>query len=73
MYVDICYYEIMKSIIVAYSTNRVIGSENAIPWQGRLPADMKHFKDLTVGKTVVMVVGRLSPSAARFLFVRILC
>ena len=54
MYVDICYYEVMKSIIVAYSTNRVIGSENAIPWQGRMPADMKHFKDLTVGKTVVM-------------------
>jgi dihydrofolate reductase len=44
----------MKSMIVAYSANRVIGSENSIPWQGKMPADMKHFKDLTVGKTVVM-------------------
>ncbi|MNH50248.1 Dihydrofolate reductase type 3 [compost metagenome] len=41
-------------MIVAYSTNRVIGNENSIPWQGKLPADMKHFKDLSVGKTVVM-------------------
>lgn len=41
-------------MIVAYSANRVIGSENSIPWQGKMPADMKHFKDLTVGKTVVM-------------------
>lgn len=41
-------------MIVAYSANRVIGSENSIPWQGKMPADMKHFKDLTVGKTVLM-------------------
>jgi dihydrofolate reductase len=32
--------------------NRVIGSGNALPW--RLPRDMKRFKHLTMGHTVVM-------------------
>lgn len=40
------------SIIVAMSSNRVIGIENRLPW--RLPADLKHFKSLTVGKPIVM-------------------
>lgn len=44
----------MKCIVVAYDKNRVIGGNNAIPWQGSMPADMRHFKDLTLGKTVVM-------------------
>lgn len=44
----------MKSIVVAYEKNRVIGSENALPWEGALPADMKHFRDLTRGNTVIM-------------------
>jgi dihydrofolate reductase len=44
----------MKSIVVAYDTNRVIGGNNTIPWQGLLPADMRHFKELTIGKTVIM-------------------
>lgn len=34
------------------SENRVIGRGSALPW--RLPADMKHFKALTVGHIVVM-------------------
>ena len=34
--------------------NRVIGRDNQLPW--RLPADLKHFKDLTVGKSYI--VGR---------------
>ena len=34
------------------SENRVIGRNNKLPW--RLPADMKHFKRLTMGKPVVM-------------------
>lgn len=44
----------MKSIVVAYDKNHVIGQNNAIPWQGLMPADMRHFKDLTLGKTVIM-------------------
>ena len=44
------------SIIVAASTNNVIGKENGLPW--RLPTDMKFFKDKTQGHTVIM--GRKS-------------
>src|SRR3990172_5336626 len=34
------------------SENRVIGRRNRLPW--KLPADLKHFKRLTMGKPVVM-------------------
>ena len=40
------------SIIAALSTNRVIGRDNALPW--RLPADLQHFKTITMGKPVIM-------------------
>lgn len=40
------------SIIVAMSINRVIGHENKVPW--RLPADLKRFKQLTMGHHLVM-------------------
>lgn len=39
-------------MIVACADNNVIGSKNDLPWY--LPADLKHFKELTVGHTVVM-------------------
>lgn len=42
----------MISCIVAKAANGVIGSRNAIPWY--VPADLKHFKEITTGKTVVM-------------------
>jgi dihydrofolate reductase len=42
----------MINIIVATSTNLVIGKDNDLPW--RLPTDMKYFKDTTNGYTVVM-------------------
>jgi len=32
--------------------NRVIGIENRLPW--RLPADLQHFKALTMGKPIIM-------------------
>ena len=44
------------SIIVAAATNNVIGSDGELPW--RLPEDLKRFKQLTIGKPVIM--GRLT-------------
>lgn len=38
--------------VVAMAENRVIGEDGDLPW--RLPADLAHFKRLTVGKPVVM-------------------
>jgi len=40
------------SIIAAVSENGVIGKNNALPW--KLPADLRHFKELTIGKPVIM-------------------
>jgi len=40
------------SIIVAVSENNVIGRNNDLPWH--LPADMKFFKDTTMGHYVIM-------------------
>jgi len=40
------------SIIAAIAENNVIGRDNALPW--RLPADLKHFKALTTGHTIIM-------------------
>jgi dihydrofolate reductase len=40
------------TLVVARATNGVIGNAGALPWH--LPADLKHFKAITVGKPVVM-------------------
>jgi dihydrofolate reductase len=40
------------SIIAAMGKNKVIGIKNTLPW--KLPADMEHFKQLTMGKPVIM-------------------
>ena len=40
------------SIIAALSDNRVIGRDNRLPW--RMPADLAHFKRLTMGKPIIM-------------------
>ncbi|KQL45706.1 dihydrofolate reductase [Brevibacillus choshinensis] len=42
----------MISLIVAYARNQVIGKDGVMPWH--LPADLKHVKELTTGKTIVM-------------------
>ncbi|MGP1421377.1 MAG: dihydrofolate reductase [Tannerella sp.] len=42
----------MISIIVATDQRGAIGKDNSLLW--RLPNDMKHFRELTVGHTVVM-------------------
>lgn len=40
------------SAIVAMSENRVIGKDNKLPWH--LPADLKHFKEITTGHHIIM-------------------
>lgn len=54
----------MLSAIVATTSNGVIGVSGELPWY--LPADLKHFKEITTGHTVIMgrktydsIVGRL--------------
>lgn len=42
----------MVSIIVATSKNRVIGKNNKLIW--KISSDLKRFKELTTGNTVVM-------------------
>ena len=40
------------SLIVAASRNGVIGNKNKLPWH--LPADLKRFKQLTLGRPILM-------------------
>jgi dihydrofolate reductase len=40
------------TIVAAVAKNRVIGAKNALPWH--IPEDLKHFKEVTTGKTVLM-------------------
>lgn len=43
---------IRTSAVVAMAENRCIGDKNDLPWH--IPADLKRFKSLTVGKPVIM-------------------
>jgi len=43
-------------LIAAVADNRVIGNGQVLPWH--LPTDLKYFRDLTIGKPVIM--GRLT-------------
>lgn len=51
--------------IVAVSENRVMGRDNQLPWH--LPADLRHFKAITMGKPILMgrktfeSIGRVLP------------
>ena len=41
-----------RSLVVAVARNGVIGRDNALPW--RLPAELAHFKRVTMGHPIVM-------------------
>lgn len=62
------------SIIVAAAQNDVIGKDNRLLW--RLSNDMKHFKALTTGKTVIMgrktfeSIGRALPGRRNIVVTR---
>lgn len=40
------------SLIAAVANNNIIGSENKLIWH--MPADLKHFKECTMGHTMIM-------------------
>jgi dihydrofolate reductase len=42
----------MRSLIVACARNGIIGRDNGMPWH--LPADLAHFKRITLGHPVIM-------------------
>ncbi|HZQ60059.1 MAG TPA: dihydrofolate reductase, partial [Casimicrobiaceae bacterium] len=39
-------------LVVAMAANGVIGAGNKLPW--RLPADLRHFRRITTGHSVIM-------------------
>src|ERR1017187_3738148 len=62
------------SLIVARALNGVIGRNNALPW--RLPADLRRFKRLTMGKPMLMgrrtfeSIGRALPGRVTLVLTR---
>ena len=40
------------TLVVAVAGNGVIGRDGALPW--RIPEDMRHFRELTMGKPCIM-------------------
>lgn len=62
------------SLIAAMTPDRVIGKDNQLPWQ--MPADLAHFKKLTLGKPILMgrktyqSIGRLLPGRKNIIITR---
>ncbi len=62
----------MLSIIVAKAKNNIIGKENKLIW--KLPEDLKRFKELTTGHTIIMgrktfeSLGRVLPNRKHIIF-----
>lgn len=62
------------SLIVAMAQNRVIGCHNRLPWH--LPADLKWFKQITLGKPILMgrktheSIGRPLPGRTNIVITR---
>jgi dihydrofolate reductase len=44
----------MKTMVVAYDQARAIGANGDLPWGRDLPADLRHFRELTLGRYVIM-------------------
>ena len=63
------------ALVAALDRNRAIGRDNAMPWH--LPDDLKRFKALTLGKTVLMgrktaaSLGRALPKRRNLVLTRI--
>ena len=59
-------------VIVAKAKNNIIGKENKLIWH--LPEDLKHFKELTTGHTMIMgrktfeSLGRVLPNRKHVVF-----
>lgn len=64
----------MISIIAALGQNRVIGNTKGLPWY--LPADLKRFRELTIGKPIIMgkktyeTIGRPLPERKNIVLAR---
>ena len=64
----------MIALVVAAAKNGVIGKDNTLPWS--LPADLKHFRDITAGHAVVMgrktfeSIGRPLPNRKNIVITR---
>jgi len=64
----------MLSLVVAAARNNVIGKGNALPWS--LPADLKHFREVTSGHAVIMgrktfeSIGRPLPNRRNIVITR---
>lgn len=62
------------SIVVAIAENNAIGKDNKLLWH--LPKDLKHFKEITTGGTVIMgrktydSVGRPLPNRRNIIITR---
>ena len=44
----------MIRFIAAIDSKRGLADEHGIPWQGKIPTDVKHFRDSTIQGTVMM-------------------
>ena len=64
----------MLSIIVAKSINNAIGKDNKLLW--KIPDDMKRFKEITTGHTVIMgrktfeSIGKVLPNRLNIILTR---
>ena len=64
----------MLSMIVAKSINNAIGKDNHLLW--KIPDDMKRFKELTTGHTIIMgrktfeSIGKVLPNRLNIVLTR---